>query len=75
MTALVHVLEVGNKKIELNPSEAHTIIRGDVPKRLATVLAERGIVLPPRGTMLYHLERRENGLVVFRSEAHCRRVA
>lgn len=75
MPQIVHVIEVDGKRIELNLSEARVIIRGDVPKRLAKDLEKRGIKLPPRGTIPFHIEGRDGELVLFRSEAHMRRVA
>jgi hypothetical protein len=72
---VLHVITVGKTRVELKPDEARVVIRGDIPKRLAKLLEQRGIKLPPRGTIPFHIERVEGDLVVFRSEAHMRRVA
>jgi len=74
-TEIRHIITVGDRRVELNSAEAHAVIKGDIPKRLATVLEQRGVKLPPRGTIPFHIEGVDHGIVVFRTEAHMRRVA
>lgn len=75
MLTIAHIITVGNTHVELNADEARVVIRGDVPRRLADSLATRGVTLPPRGTIQFHIEGRQGDVVVFRSECHMRRVA
>lgn len=75
MAEIIHVITVGTVRVTLNPDEARVVIKGDIPHRLARVLERRGIALPPRGTIPFHIEGSVGGLTVFRSEAHMRRVA
>lgn len=74
MAEVLHILTVGPTRIELNPDETRVVIKGDIPKRLAVSFEQRGITLPPRGTVTYHLEGVREGTVIFKSEAHMRRV-
>lgn len=77
MAEIVYVITVGDTRLELNADEARVVIRGDIPTRLAESFAARGVVLPPRGRGLcrFHIEGRQRGIVVLRSETHMRRVA
>ena len=75
MTEIVYVITVGATRATLNPDEARVVIKGDIPRRLAKILERRGIALPPRGTVPFHIEGSAGGLTIFRSEAHMRRVA
>ena len=71
---LIHVITVGTATVTLTPAEAKLVIRGTIPRALAQSLAERGITVPKRGTIPFHIEGYTAGVRIFRSEAHLRQV-
>ena len=66
--AIVH----GDTTIPLTPEEARVVIRGEIPRGLATILKQRGITLPPRGPMRYTLVGLPDQII--NTEAHMRRL-
>lgn len=68
-----HIITHGDKSIALTPEEARIVIRGEIPRGLVTILKQKGLELPPRGTVRYHLNIILPDQVI-QTEAHMRRL-
>ena len=68
-----HIITHQGKSIALTPDEARIVIHGEIPRGLATLLRERGLDLPPRGPVRYHLKI-DLGDRVIETEPHMRRL-
>lgn len=51
-----HILTYQDTHVPLTHDEARIVMRGEIPRGLVTLLKQRGVRLPERGTVQYHLE-------------------
>jgi hypothetical protein len=68
-----HIIIHGDTSIALTPEEARVVIHGEIPRGLVTILQHRGLTLPPRGTVRYHLSIVLPDRII-QTEAHMRRL-
>lgn len=69
-----HIITVGARSVMLTEQEAAIVSRGEISRPFARKLEKLGIVLPPRGCVLYHHEIRIAPGKVIKTEARMRRL-